>query len=390
MIVVGTLNKLVNKILSRIVKGPISKYLKISSNKVVAYNFFGNGYGDNPKYIIEKLLESKQDLDIIWIVSDVSTPMPNGIRKVKYGSFQSMYELATAKVIIGNIKNFPKPRKKRGQFYLQTWHAGLGLKSSERQIEDSLPPQYVEAAKRDAAETDLMLSDSQWTTDIYKNWFWYDSKIYKSGFPRNDILVNKPKQIIEKVYAFYNIKRSSKIVLYAPTFRDSNNTRDLYSFDFKRIKEILDRQKNEDYVFLIRLHPNLKHAFKRPLYEFDGQVMIDAQNYPDMQELIVATDILITDYSSSMFDAMIAEKRVFLLARDLGDFEQKDRKLLFDLKNDVPFSFSSNENELIEIFSLFDENEYKNRVKAFEQKIELLEDGNASRRVAKLIEDRML
>ncbi|MGY0256018.1 CDP-glycerol glycerophosphotransferase family protein [Limosilactobacillus fermentum] len=58
--------------------------------------------------------------------------MPNGIRKVKYGSFQSMYELATAKVIIGNIKNFPKPRKKRGQFYLQTWHAGLGLKSSER------------------------------------------------------------------------------------------------------------------------------------------------------------------------------------------------------------------------------------------------------------------
>lgn len=147
---------------------------------------------------------------------------------------------------------------------------------------------------------------------------------------------------------------------------------------------------NEDYVFLIRLHPNLKHAFKRPLYEFDGQVMIDAQNYPDMQELIVATDILITDYSSSMFDAMIAEKRVFLLARDLGDFEQKDRKLLFDLKNDVPFSFSSNENELIENISLFDENEYKNRVKTFEQKIELLEDGNASRRVAKLIEDRML
>ena len=104
-----------------------------------------------------------------------------------------------------------------------------------------------------------------------------------------------------------------------------------------------------------------------------------------MQELIVACDCLITDYSSCMFDAMIAKKKVFLLAKDLDEFEAKDRNLLFDIKKDLPFSFSNDEDELIKNINLFDDKKYKSDIADFSKEVGLYEDGHASERVAKII-----
>lgn len=363
----------------------IYKNKPIQSNKIIIDNFIGKGLGGNLKYIVEALLKVNSNLDIVWEVSDKNIKLPVGIRKVKYNSPRALKELLTAKVWIDNVKNSYKPDKRKDQFYLQTWHAGLGLKASEKQIENVLSPKYVTAAKRDAAMTNLMLSDSDWTTDIYENWFWYSGPISKTGFPRNDVLIEQPADISKKVRSSFGLNEDTKLVLYAPTFRDVNSSLDIYKFDFVKIIAALESKFGSDYVVLIKLHPNVANLLNESnLYNFNSRLK-NASFYPDMQELIVACDCLITDYSSCMFDAMIAKKKVFLLAKDLDKFKAKDRNLLFDIKKDLPFSFSNDEDELIKNINSFDDKKYKSDIADFSKEVGLYEDGHASERVAKII-----
>lgn len=363
----------------------IYKNKPIQSNKIIIDNFIGKGLGGNLKYIVEALLKVNSNLDIVWEVSDKNIKLPVGIRKVKYNSPRALKELLTAKVWIDNVKNSYKPDKRKDQFYLQTWHAGLGLKASEKQIENVLSPKYVTAAKRDAAMTNLMLSDNDWTTDIYETWFWYSGPISKTGFPRNDVLIKQPADISKTVRSSFGLNEDTKLVLYAPTFRDINSSLDIYKFDFVKIIGALESKFGSDYVVLIKLHPNVANLLNESnLYNFNSRLK-NASFYPDMQELIVACDCLITDYSSCMFDAMIAKKKVFLLAKDLAEFEAKDRNLLFDIKKDLPFSFSNDENELIKNINSFDDKKYKSDIADFSKEVGLYEDGHASERVAKII-----
>lgn len=363
---------------------------KVSSNKIVIDNFAGKGFGDNPKYIVKELLKKDMDLDIVWEVSNINTPMPEGVRKVKYGTPKAYKELLTAKIWIDNIKNSFKPQKKEKQFYLQTWHGGLALKAVEKQVEGKLDPEYVKAAKRDARMTDLMLSDSKWTTEQYSKYFWYDGNIIKTGFPRNDILISKPHSIVNKVYKTYKISSKNKILLYAPTFRDNSNTLKTFEYDFSNIISELRKKFGYDYILLVKLHPNIAQLIQNSSEALDlGIDYFDVSNYADMQELLLASDVLITDYSSCMFDAMLAKKKVFLLAKDFDEYIKNDRNLLFDLKKDIPFTFSDNEADLITKIKTFDTNLYLNNIENFERDKCILEDGKASNRVAEILRNKV-
>ena len=360
-------------------------------NKIVVDNFAGKGYGDNPKYIVNSLLKKRSDLDIVWLVSDMKTEVPKAVRKVKYYTPQALKELMTSKIWIDNIKNAFKPNKRDDQFYLQTWHGGLAVKAIERQVEENLDPNYVKDAQRDAKMTDLMLSDSDWTTDLYSNYFWYNGKIAKTGFPRNDILISGSSKSVDKVFNEYKIKSNKRIVLYAPTFRDGDKSLDTFEFNFKSIINKLDQKFSNEYVLLIRLHPIISKLLEINS-DFSGNFgikYIDASGYPDMQELILACDVLITDYSSCMFDAMLARKAVFLLAKDYKKYSTTDRKLLFNLKQDLPFSFSENEADMISAIDDFDTIQYQEKIKKFENSMNLLEDGKASDRVAEVLINQM-
>ena len=104
--------------------------IEISSNKIVFVNFMGRGYGCNPKYIAQEILKQNLPYDLVWIVGNLNEPMPDKIRKVLYGSMDSVYELATAKVIVTNVKNLlPYPNKKQGQYFIMTWHGGQSFKN---------------------------------------------------------------------------------------------------------------------------------------------------------------------------------------------------------------------------------------------------------------------
>ena len=159
-------------------------------NKIVFLNFWGRGYGDSPKYIAEEIIRQNLPFEMVWLVYDMSCEIPDRIKKVKYYSLKSRIELATARVIISNVKGGLQFRKKKSQYYIQTWHGGFGVKFIEKEIENSLSPQYVSSSKHDSSITDLILSGSEFQTKVIKDAFWYDGEIFKKGVPRNDIFFN--------------------------------------------------------------------------------------------------------------------------------------------------------------------------------------------------------
>lgn len=382
------LKKIINK-LKWLFFGCIFKFCSIDKNKVVVDNFFGRGYGDNPKYIIESLLKVKPSIKIIWLTNgkDIYS-FPKYVRLVKLNSIHSIYELVTAKVWIDNIKNNYKGHKRSGQFYLQTWHGGVSLKKVEKAVENQLSVDYVKASKKDSRLIDAMISNSKWQTNDYRKNFWYNGPIYEIGLPRNDIFFGNNQKVVNKVKAFFNIADHFKIILYAPTFRNSKSIeeqQEMYTIDSEKISSICADKFNSEYIFIKRVHPNIASNFK--INETDK--IRDGNSYPDMQELLVAADILITDFSSSIFDFMLKSSRIFLYGTDYDEYLKNERDLNFDIKKDLPFSFANTETELLANIKNFDEKEENVKIENMKSMLGMNDDGNASKKAAAFLIEKM-
>lgn len=358
----------------------------IENKKIVVDNFFGRGYGDNPKYIIDEVLRQDSSIDIVWLINDHVDvkEFPAGIRTVKIGSPKAAYEYATAHIWIDNVKNNFKGIKRPEQFFLQTWHGGIAFKKIEKAAESHLDPGYVEASKKDSKITDVILSDSKWVTNSIRDNFWYDGEILETGFPRNDAFFKNTKETEKRIRRFYNVSSNIKIVLYAPTFRNNVKIEDqrfLYEINGTKIKEACEKRFGGQYVFLERVHPNVACQINIPV----GDFVKSANDYPDMQDLLVAADVLITDFSSSVFDFILSKHRVFLFAKDYDQYIANERELNFNIKEDLPFLFANSENELIQNINRYDDEKGKKAVEELISSFGLKEDGHASERVAKVL-----
>ena len=373
----------IKKLFVGILEVPI---FKIDNKKIVFDNFNGKGFGCNPKYIALELIKENIDCKMIWLVNDLNTEMPCEIKKVKYGSFRSYFELATAKIWIDNVRNYKGIEKKKEQFYLQTWHASIGLKKCEADIENLLSPNYVSEAKNDGQITDLMISDSKFVTNVFKSAFWYDGPIKEIGFPRNDILNNCSYEIKKKIYDFYKIDYFKKIAIYAPTFRKNVNL-EYFSFDFERCCHILKKKFNEDFVLFIRLHPNDVEHSKQII---ENENIINVTLYPDVQELLSVSSLGITDYSSVAFDLAVGGKPVFLLCKDYDNFISKERDLFFDMY-ELPFKLNLTEDELYDNIIEFSQEEYKNRCSEFfkREDISPIKTSTAAYDVVQIIKEKI-
>lgn len=355
-------------------------YLKkrIKKNKIIVWSDSFRNYGCNPKYIVLYLLEYyPRAFDIVWVFDqnrDIPD-LPKEVRVVKYFSLEYLYEISTAKFIICNSRTSDAYffKKRREQFYIQTWHSSIRLKKIERDVETFLSQKYVRNAIEDSKKIDLIISGCDFSTRIFKNSFWYNGKVLKSGTPRSDVLLSSTNEIRKKVFKYYSIPMEKKLVLYAPTFR-ADKKADLFGFDFHYIKEVL----NDEYVYAYRLHPNILENIN----EIEG--IISMNMYPDMQELLCACDMLITDYSSSMFDMAISRKKCFLYAPDLENYLEKERNLYFDIYN-LPFSLAKNMNELCDNILNFDINKYLDKIELFLNSIGSYEDGHATERIVEII-----
>ena len=317
--------------------------LPVKRKKIVFICYNGKTYGCNPKYIAEEIMRQKLDYDMVWLLRDMAEYVPEQIRKVPFDGRKALYELATAKVIITNTKNNIRILKKKGQFVIQTWHGSFEAKKEEGEIVDKLPPRYVKESMKNSKQTDLFLSNSAMMTEYYHRAFWCESEIMECGYPRNDILFSVDPEIPGRVRQSFGLTEDAKLVIYAPTFRDDGSC-DAFDLD---CQGVLD-QLGDGWYLLIRMHPNITVPEGR--FPFDERIL-DASSYPDVQELMIACDIMITDYSSTVYEFAVLKKPSYIYASDLEEFQQM--RGLNDFYFDMPYPICQTNAQLLQELSKY-------------------------------------
>lgn len=362
----------------------IFNLVPIKNNKVFLLSYYGAQYGCSPKYISEYLVNNypKDKFDIVWAFNDIESKQNiKGIRAVKTMSLKYFYELCTSKVIITNFRTTDLFIKRKNQYYVQTWHSSLRLKQIEKDVESTLEPHYIDMAKEDSKKCDLLLSGCRFSTEIFKRAFWYDGEIFEYGTPRNDIFFEK-SLIQDEIKAKLNIDKNTKVILYAPTFR-KNEGLEVYDIDYKKVIEAAKERFLGNWLVLVKLHPHLISESNKLAM---GENVIDVTKYDDIQELLSISDILISDYSSLMFDFALTNKPCFLYTPDIDRYISKDRGLYFDIE-ELPFIVAKNNDELFRGIKDFDNETYKNRISNFSKEIGSFEKGTACRKLTERLEE---
>lgn len=357
----------------------ICRILPINENKIVFMQMQGCGYGCSPKYIAEELLERNLDYDLVWEVLDVNANnnLPDKIRPVKYYSFRGIYEFATAKAWVINSSMTMLIFKRKKQICLQTWH-GFGPKKGRPEtngiIISTLRKIYVKMA---AKKVDVYLSRSKLQEELEfvgDSVHLYNGPFLEVGTPRIDILVNRPEDVRENVCQKLNISPDKKILLYAPTFRKLFNRFDS-DIDWMRCVSALKKKFGGEWVILIRMHPLV--ADKNLDANLPGVELINASYYPDMQELLLISDILITDYSSCSFDFALTQRLCMLYVPDMDEYLKNDKNFFMNLET-LPFLLAKNNDELISSINEFDSEKYSEEILSFNKKYNSWEAGTAS------------
>lgn len=345
----------------------------IEKNKVVFINYSGRGFGDNGKPVALKLKELYPDIDIVWATKGgTESTLPEGIRSVTYHTPAFYREMATAGVWLNNCRMSAEIIKRKGQFYIQLWHGGVPLKKIEKDTEKTLEKTYIEHSKYDSSISDIVISGCDYFTDIVKNSFWFDGEILECGTPRLDPVFSVSDEKAAEIRRAAGLPSEKKVILYVPTFRADLRT-DCYRINFESVLEQLKKSTGDEWVFAVRLHPNV--ASKADFIEYSERV-INATAYPDLYELLPVCDAVVSDYSSVMFEAGMLEKIVFLFATDIEEYI-KDRELYFDM-HELPFILAESNGEFISAIRDFDKDKYFSELRQFNDKMNYFEKGNAA------------
>lgn len=371
----------------------VFRIFPINKNKVVVLRHGGLGMGCHQKYVVEELLRMNPKLKVVWIVKDMNEKFPDNIKKVKFSTIRRAYHFSTAKVWLNDVVLTKTLKKRKGQYYINTTHGvGISLKKFGFDAPKFVSRESRENMLHNAQVVDLYLAGSSFIVDVYKTAFGIENKSWICGSPRVDILINKNDAVVRTVNDRLGIPSDANVILYAPTFRQdamkasvaakaSDNIEQYQLVDFRRLKESLEKKYGGNWYILLRFHPMAKNACTKFKYE---EYVINATWYDDPQELLARADALITDYSSIMFDMMYSMKDVYIYAPDYEDYIKNERELYFDIA-ELPFSVAKSMAELDEKISHMDVTERNELYKNFMDKFGVVEDGNASKRVAEHI-----
>lgn len=253
------------------------------------------------------------------------------------------------------------------------------MKKIEGDAEDKLPKEMVKRIKHNSSMVDVLISNSDWLTQIYKRAFWYNGKIEKTGYPKTDYLLNIPEGTKHKVYSYYNLNEDDKIFLYTPTMRENPN-KEVFRLNTEKIIEALKSKFEGNWKIFIRLHP-VNEKFIEQMDLSDD--IIDATTYPDILELTVASDIFLTDYSSGLFDAAVLYKKSLILAQDEEEYT-KERGLYMRL-DELPFLVARNNEELCNNILDFNYDTYCKKIDKYFEEVGLIKDGHATEKIIKMI-----
>jgi len=298
----------------------------------------GAHYGDAPRYIYERLLARDHGLQIFWSNNTTQRFPDPSTTKIKRHSPRYYWELSRARYWVNN-QNFPstleKPEKTE---FLQTWH-GTPLKRMQHDVPNmqSRDPGYQERAARLTSYWDMLLSASPYATECFRSAFQYAGRILEVGYPRNDpFFSDDADERTAQVKSRLGLGDDPrKVILYAPTFRDDERKGVHWKHRIELDLAKMVEEFGDEYVIVLRFHQLVRQSISK-LKLSRGDVLIDGSGYPDVQELLMATDILITDYSSIFFDFALLERPIIFFAYDLEKYQDKLRGFYLDLEASAP------------------------------------------------------
>jgi CDP-glycerol glycerophosphotransferase len=313
----------------------------------VAYD--GRQYEGNVRAVYEERVRRGDDREHVWVVKDGAFTPPGareagfgaGIEPavVRAGSREHYEALARSRHVVTNGFLPPWFRAREDQVVVQTWH-GSPLKRMGNDLphmsRDPRPPAW----HRQAAEVrgwDLLVSQSPWATPILRKAFGYQGEVLESGYPRNDVLASPDPAAAARVRARLGVAEDVKLVLYAPTFRDYDRRSNSIRFDLEQARRAL----GPGHRFLIRAH-SMQAAPNVP-----ESLALDVTTYPDIADLLLVADVLITDYSSVMFDFAATGRPMLFFTYDLQRYSAK-RGLYLDLAAEAPGPLLSTGAEVVE------------------------------------------
>lgn len=365
--------------------GPPQDYRRsgtIRADLVYLVSFDGRSANDNTLALAAEIRRRRPELDLCWGVADHGIELPAGSRSVLVRTDAWWRVLAEARYVVTNCWLPPGFASRPGQQVLQAWHGTpyktLGM---DRMMADP-PPGRDASLRRHSSMWDLLVTQNSYSAEIFRRAYGFVGETLTIGYPRNDRLVTgySPEEL-DRVRAVLGVSASSTVVLYLPTFRDHDRTM-FRELDFDALTAAL----GPDHVLLVRGHSN---TLRRDRAVTTSGV-VDVTMYPDVSRLYAVADVLITDYSSAMFDFALTGKPILYFVPDLERYTTELRGTYFDLAAQAPGPLLFNTEEVASAVGRALSGEvgpvYAERYARWRQTYLAAEDGHAAERAI----DRLL
>ncbi len=366
------------------------KLVPVKNNRIVCISHrHGAQFSDSPKYITEYLLDHfKGQYEIIWIFSNpdnYNEIEERSIKPIRFCSWKDFLYSNTAKVYITNLFGpYPNVINRKDRVIIETTHGvaykHLVFNNNSSKEKDALFGKMIYSNKMN--KVDFALSGNRITTElVYRKNLNYRGIVIENGLPRNDIFFVKNNEIKIRVRGKYGISEDKRIVILMPTWR-KDNSRKTFEIDYKRVLSILRKKTNCDWVFMIRCH----HLSKIDVSDIinGSDIIIDTTDYPDPQELLLTADMLITDYSSVVWDFALQKKPILVYTPDLLSYEESQG---FNVPPDEWMLYKANTE--IELYGLLENTTIEEIAKASNKHLERFgsyETGNATKLICEKID----
>jgi CDP-glycerol glycerophosphotransferase len=346
----------------------------------LVYNAFAGRFADSPRALYEELVRRGGDHEHVWLADPKHLDsFPEGVETAILDSPEGIAALESCDALIANTHTEVEWEKKPGAVYLQTWH-GTPLKRIHWDVLWA-PEGRLERLQRDVDRWDLLVSPNGASTPLLRGAFRYDGPVLEVGYPRNDVLSSPERNAIRaRVRAELGIPEGTRAVLFAPTWRDDvvfegGDAPIALDLDVERVMAAL----GDDHSLLLRLH----YMLTGRLQAFTHPGVHDVSFYPDISELYLAADVLMTDYSSSMFDFAVTGKPELFFTPDLATYRDATRGFYFDFEPVAPGPLLEDTTAVIAALRDLPAVTAQSapRYAAFRERFAHLEDGHATDRV---------
>ncbi len=340
-------------------------------NAVFFESFYGQNASCNPLAIDRAIARLRPDVARYWSVADASVSVPNGATAIIEGSSEWWRIRGSARLLVVNDWLRKRLRKRRYQTVLQTWHGTMLKKLALSRVRLGLRPAI--ATLRERGRWDILLAQNPYSRGVFRKAYAFTGSVWEEGYPRDDVLLTGDAAAIR---TRLGIASDVTVLLYAPTWRDDRPDH-VDHLDVARFAELLGDQ----YVTLIRGHSRTL----LPGEDVHAPNVLDVTGYPDVSELFLLADALITDYSSVMFDFTVTGKPVYFFTPDLDHYREKLRGFYFDL---VPVAPGPVVTTVEELAALVQDREsvkqqFTEKYHAWRERFNPRDDGHAADRVVR-------